>query len=238
METNSGGVYGWWGTFYALEPRGKRIAFARADGVGIVNEEGGENIFDVLLPLLPYQTGADWAWVPGLTWSPDGQFLYTVDHLSEEGLSNPEESKSFAVTAISLLTRSPIHLVQRAGMFAYAVPSQVIQNDQGEPFYRLAYLQAIFPEQSDVSRYRLMVMDQDGSDTLTLFPSEGESGLEPQVICWSPAPMSDSGLYAVAVIHQGNLYLVDVPEQGGVNGQVRQITGDGLVSRVVWSLAQ
>lgn len=237
IETNSGGVYGWWGTTYALEPRGQRIAFARPDGIGLVSEEE-ENSFDVLLNLIPYQTGADWAWVPGLTWSPDGQFLYTVDHVVEEGIPNPEESKSFAVTAISLLTRTPIHLVQRAGMFAYAVPSPMITNDQGEQFYRLAYLQAIQPEQSDVSRYRLMVMDQDGSDTLALFPSEGEGGLEPQVICWSPAPLSDSGLYAVAVIHQGNLYLIDVPEQGRAMGQIRQITGDGLVSRVVWSLSQ
>lgn len=234
VETNSGGVYGWWGTNFALEPRGERIAFARPDGVGLLNEEGG---FEVLLNLIPYQTGADWAWAPSIAWSPDGQFLYTVDHVAEGEGVNPEESKAFAITALSLASRIPIHLVQKAGMFASPVPSPLMASEQGGQF-RIAYLQAIQPEQSDVSRYRLMVMDQDGSDTRALFPNEGGAGLEPQMICWSPAPMSDTGLYAIAVIHQGNLYLVDVPQQGGAEGQIRQISGDGLVSRVVWSLSQ
>jgi hypothetical protein len=99
-------------------------------------------------------------------------------------------------------------------------------------------LQANQPEQSEVSRYRLMVMDQDGSDTQLLFPRDGETGLEPQMICWSPSPINDMGLYAIAVIYQGNLYLIDVPEKAGDEGQLRQITGDGLVSRVVWSNIQ
>jgi hypothetical protein len=234
VETNSGGVYGWWGTQYALAPNGEQIAFARPDGVGVLLDDG---TFDVLLNLTPYQTGADWAWVPGLTWSPNGKFLYTVDHLPEEGLPNQEESKSFAVTALSLNARLPIHLVRQTGMFASPIPSPIIADDLGQR-YRLAYLQAKQPEQSEVSRYQLMVMDQDGSDTQVLFPQEGEAGLEPQIVCWSPAPMSDTGLYAIAVIYQGNLYLVDVPQQAGEQSKVRQISGDGLVSRVVWSFNQ
>lgn len=231
VETNSGGVYGWWGTNFALSPRGERIAFARPDGVGLVSEEVG---FDVLLNAIPYQTGADWAWVPGLSWSPDGKFLYSVDHVAQEGITNQEQSESFAVTAMPIETRTPIHLVQRAGMFAAAVASPIMVEDTQER-YRIAYLQANQPEQSQVSRYRMMVMDQDGSDTQLLFPREGEAGLEPQVICWSPSPMSDTGVYAIAVVYQGNLYLIDVPEKVGDEGQIRQITGDGLVSRVVWS---
>jgi len=58
------------------------------------------------------------------------------------------------------------------------------------------------------------------------------------MICWSPSPINDMGLYAIAVIYQGNLYLIDVPEKAGDEGQLRQITGDGLVSRVVWSNIQ
>lgn len=231
VETNSGGVYGWWGTNFALSPRGERIAFARPDGVGLVSEEAG---FDVLLNVIPYQTGADWAWVPGLSWSPDGKFLYSVDHVAQEGITNQEESESFAVTALHLETRTPIHLVQQAGMFAAAVASPIM-GEATQERYRIAYLQANQPEQSAVSRYRLMVMDQDGSDTQLLFPREGEAGLESQVICWSPSPMSGTGLYAIAVVYQGNLFIIDVPEKVGDEGQIRQITGDGLVSRVVWS---
>ncbi|GAB4469095.1 MAG: hypothetical protein Kow0088_00780 [Anaerolineales bacterium] len=235
VETNSGGVYGWWGTTFALEPRGERIAFARPDGVGILGEEGE---FDLLHTHIPYQTGADWAWVPGISWSPDGKFIYTVDHVTEAGLANPEESKSFAITALSVETRNLIHLIQDAGMFSIAIPSPMTETEQGLQ-YRLAYLQAVQPEQSDVSPYQLMVMDQDGSDARVLFPVEGDvGGLEPQRIAWSPGPLQDTGEYAIAVIYEGNLYLVDVSETGDENGEVRQITGDGLVSRVVWSLNQ
>ncbi len=231
VETNSGGVYGWWGTTFAIDPRGEQIAFARPDGVGIVTEEGG---FEVMMDLIPYQTGADWAWVPKISWSPDSQFIYTIDHIAETGVSNPEESKAFALAALPLSNPYPIHLVQRVGMFAAAIPSPMMKIGDAQR-YRIAYLQAILPEQSDVSRYRLMVMDQDGSNTKIIFPDEGESGLEPQVMSWSPERMSDTGLYAIAVIYQGNLYLIDVPESGSEDPTIRQITGDGLVSRVVWS---
>lgn len=234
VETNSGGVYGWWGTTFALEPQGTRIAFARPDGVGIIDEEGG---LDILHPLIPYQTGADWAWVPAITWSPDGKFLYLVDHLAEEGQRNAEESKSFAISAVSLATRDTIPIVRDAGMFSSVVPSPMLQGEQADQ-YRLAYLQAIHPQQSEVSRYRLMIMDQDGSDVRALFPDKGEAtGLEPQWINWSPELMNDTGNLAIAVIYEGNLYLVDVPVSGGESGQIRQITADGLVSRVVWSLS-
>jgi hypothetical protein len=41
--------------------------------------------------------------------------------------------------------------------------------------------------------------------------------------------MPEGGNYAIAVLYQGNLYLVNVN-----SGQALQVTGDGLTSRVVW----
>ena len=120
-------------------------------------------------------------------------------------------------------------LVDSVGMFAYPVPSplQHLQaNDLGD--YQVAFLQAIAPLQSETSRYRLAIMDRDGSNKRILFPDEGAPGLEPQKVVWSPTRMDASG-YTVALVYQGNIYLVDA-----ISGQAQQITGDGLVNRIDW----
>jgi hypothetical protein len=124
---------------------------------------------------------------------------------------------------------APIELAQEAGMFAYpsVSPGETLQN--GEMDYKVAYLRAIFPRQSDTSTYRLVVMDRDGSNQNVLFPPQGEPGLEPQQVVWSPAPLTNSGNYAVAVLYQGNLWLVN-----SMTGEAQQITGDGLIKRINW----
>jgi hypothetical protein len=94
--------------------------------------------------------------------------------------------------------------------------------------YRVGFLQAIFPDQSDSSRYTLVVMDRDGANRQVIFPSEGSPGLDPQQIIWAPQAPNDSG-GLVAVIYQGNLWLVDA-----ITGESHQITGDGLASRLDW----
>ncbi len=73
VDANSGGVYGWWGTNYALQPGGDRVAYARPDGIGLVNMDEG-----TLNPAPGHPTGADWwglgmgAWLPvGGGWSDD-----------------------------------------------------------------------------------------------------------------------------------------------------------------------
>jgi hypothetical protein len=114
-------------------------------------------------------------------------------------------------------------------MFSYPVPSPFQDlGDGGQEDYQVSYLQAITPMQSETSRYRLAVMDRDGSNKRLLFPEEGAPGLDPQRVAWSPAPLGDSG-YVVALVYQNNIYLVDV-----ITGQAQQITGDGLVNRIDW----
>ncbi len=52
---------------------------------------------------------------------------------------------------------------------------------------------------------------------------------------WSPAPLAADVLgssgsdYALAVIYQGNLWIVNAN-----TGEMVQITGDGLTTRAVW----
>jgi hypothetical protein len=230
LEANSGGVYGWWGTDFAWAPNGSELAFSRPDGIGLLDFKTGE--LNKLWDIVPLQTRGDWAWVPGISWGPDGTALYTVNHVPPPGASAPEESPDFDLSAFPLSEKRPLSLVSQSGMFAYPLVSPQQDLPSGEKAYQVAFLQAIFPSQSDTSRYRLMVMDRDGSNQRELFPGQERSGgLEPQINwgAWSPAPMPDSGDDAIALIYQGNLWVVD-----SVSGQAQQITGDGLTSRAVW----
>ncbi len=99
----------------------------------------------------------------------------------------------------------------QVGMFAYPVTSPSQELHTGEKAYQVAYLQALFPVQSDTSRYRLMVMDRDGSNRRSLFPSEGMVGIEPQRVVWSPKPSSD-GSFLIAFLYQNNIWLDQSPK--------------------------
>lgn len=222
LETSSGGIYGWWGATFAWSPDGQRLAYARPDSVGLVDIEN-----KTLLPLAeitPLNTYADWAWVPGLTWGSDSRALYLVTHAPSQGLTSPEESPLFDLQAVSLSTGVNVTLIPQTGMFAYPACSAG-EEENGEFSYRVAYLQAIFPLQSASSRYRLAVMDRDGSDLEQVFPASTQAGLEPQTPVWAPEAGSD----LIAVIYEGNLWIIDA-----ASGQAQQVTGDGLTSRLDW----
>jgi hypothetical protein len=231
IETNSGGVYGWWGTEFAWSPDGERIAYARPDGVGwITLKEEGQ--ITPLREVIPLQTGGDWAWIPGLNWAPDAKTIYLVDHLALEGAASPEESTLFDLVAIPLETGPAVNLASQVGMFAYPVTSPLERKPGalgvGNSF-KVGFLQAIIPNQSGTSRYRLVVRDRDGSNRSVLFPGDGAQGLDPQHVAWSPAPLDEDGSLAIAVIYQNNIWLVNVED-----GQAQQITGDGLTVRMDW----
>ncbi len=232
LEANSGGIYGWWGSTFAWAPDGRRLAYARPDGVGLVDLS--EDLAISLLDITPLQTNSDWAWVPGLAWGPDGNVIYTVDHAPPQGVETPEESPWFDLQAVPLLGGPNLSLVSDVGMFAYPVPSPPLSAIGTELSYQVAYLKSIFPSQSKSSRYHLLVMDRDGSNHRVLFPPDGAQGLDPQQVIWSPAPLETdpgnaSASHVLAVIYQGNLWLVDA-----LTGEGWQLTGDGLISRIDW----
>ncbi len=225
VDVNSGGIYGWWGTLFTWSVEG-RLLYARPDGIGLVDQEKGS-----LLPLLnitPLQTNSDWAWIPPVVWSPDGRILYLVTHAPAPPPLTPEGSPYFDLVAYSLEHQQVISLVKNVGMFAYPSVSPMRISGK-ERSYQIAYLQAIFPEQSETSRYRLVVMDRDGSDRRVLFPPEDAMGLEPHQVAWAPRPVEGQVGDFLAVIYRGNLWLVD-----SGSGQAFQITNDGMVSRIDW----
>lgn len=229
LDTNMGGKYGWWGTTFAWSPDGQQIAYARPDSVGLVNMETGA--VEPRLDIIPYQTRSDWAWVPGICWTPDSKVLYTVDHLPSTGVTSPEESPVFDLSAVPMEAGPNLHIVSQSGMFTYPLASPVQVDESGESASLVAYLQAIFPSQSDTSRYELYIMDRDGSNRSLLFPTQGAPGLEPQIGwgVWSPGTLEESGSYALGIVYQDNLWIVEI--SGGIT---RQVTGDGLVVRVDW----
>jgi hypothetical protein len=231
LESNSGGIYGWWGTQFAWSPDGLRLAYARPDGVGILDiQEDDEEVLNTpILAITPLQTQSDWAWVPGLTWSPSGDALYTVNHPVAEGATDLEGSPNFDLTALSLAGAPPIAVIPQSGMFTYPSASPLQTLPSGEQAYQIAYLQAIFPSQSQESRYRLVVMDRDGSDQRVLFPEQGAPGIEPLPLIWAPVPHGSAWQYWIGLIYQGNIWLID-----SLTGEAFQLTGDGQVDRIDW----
>jgi hypothetical protein len=222
LETNSGGLYGWWGTDFTWAPDGQRLAYARPDEIGILALEDGSQT--ALHQFPPVQTFSDWAWVPGIAWGPESDFLYGVNH------PPPVESKQYDLEVTYTPDGRTVVVAGDAGMFAYPVLSPAEQLPNGENAYLIGFLQAIFASQSESSRYRLEVMDRDGSNRRSLFPAEGSGGLDPQEIVWSPQELPDSGNLAIGVVYENNLWLVD-----SSTGETWQITGDGLTNRVDWN---
>lgn len=229
QETNYGGVYGWWGTDFQFSPEGDFVAYASPDEVGIISYEDAEKT--PFLEFESYKTQGDWAWMPGISIGPLGNVIFTVDHGSLEGSQVSEDSPVFNLVAIPLTGGGTRTLVEDVGMFAYPLASPVTAKPTGEAAYRVAYLQAIFPEQSATSNYRVSVMDRDGSNQEAIFPPLDRSGLEPSSGwgAWSPNPGQESGYYPLAVIYQGDIWILE-PE----TGFAWQVTGDGSVQGLDW----
>ena len=225
LYPSSGGVYGWWGMNFAFAPDG-RLAYSRPDGIGLVDQDSGR--LKPLLDITPLNTHSDWAWIPPLVWGADGNGLYFVSHAPAPAPISGEESPYFDLSAISFKNEAAVSLVNSAGMFSYPAISP-IQYGSREAAFQIAYLQSIFIDQSDSSRYRLVVMDRDGSNSRALFPPADKNGLEPQTPVWAPAAVEGQSGEFIAVMYQGNLWLID-----SGNSNTYQVTGDGLITRLDW----
>lgn len=230
---NALGAYAYWGRRFAWSPDGAQLAWANADGIGLVNLDGSDaDKFVTLLsfpeykPFLEYYRGT--VWVPTLSWSEDGHLVTTIhgEPYSDEG---PENSIIFDVAVIDVNSGLAVkNFVSRSGIWGNPVYSPVVTGPDGNPTYYIAYFQAREPLNSPGTQYDLMVMDRDGSNARVLFPGPGLPGLrlpDPEnSLAWSPLARQ------IALIHQGNLWIIDVS-----TGLANQITTDGQASRPRWS---
>jgi len=222
LETNSGGQYGWWGTSFSWSPDAELFAYSRADGIGLVDLEDGT--LEELVEITPYQTQGDWAWLPPISWSTNSEILYYVTHGKPIGLEKPEASQVFDIMALSRKGSTMGPLVQQTGMFSTLAISPEVNTFPGGRPYSFAILQAIEPLESETSRYRLEVMDRDGSNIQSIFPPTGELGLEPGKIIWSPDGRQ------IATLYQNNLWVIDP-----ILGITQRVTADGSTIAFDWS---
>ncbi|MBN2043968.1 MAG: G5 domain-containing protein [Anaerolineales bacterium] len=228
LSQNLGGLYGWWGTEFLYSPEGQNMAYSRPDGFGLLNPETGA--MQELVRALPVQTRSDWAWIPPIAWAPGSEFIYFVNHVPQEGVAVDEESQVFDLAVYPFVGGAPVSIIQDVGMFAYPLPSPQKVLENGERVFRVAFLQALEPRQSRTSSYQLMVMDQDGSNLRRLFPVGEGQGLSPHQYYWLPQYAVESSPMYLALIYQGDLWLVDTE-----SGEAQQLTGDGLVTAIDWN---
>ncbi|MBC7252094.1 MAG: DPP IV N-terminal domain-containing protein, partial [Anaerolineae bacterium] len=207
---------------FAWSPDGRRLAYATADEVGVVDVEG-----KALTPLIqfpPFRTYSEWVWTPTLSWSPDGRFILCSLHNPRLEGDVPEDSQVFDVWALDVAGEVNVRLVAEAGMWANPRWSPIYTTTQAVVESSIVYGQARYPASSQDSRYDLYLMDRDGSNRRAIFPAPGESGVRVPQMAWSPDASQ------LAVIYNGDVYLVDLS-----NGQIRQLTGDGQCSQPRWA---
>src|SRR5687768_8482139 len=137
LDASSGGVYGWWGMTFAFSSDG-RLAYARPDGIGLVDLDG--KYLKPLLDIIPLNTHSDWAWLPALAWGADGKTLYFVSHAPPPSLVSEEDSPFFDISAASFENNASVQIIQETGMFAYPSVSP-LQSSSRERAYQIAYLQ-------------------------------------------------------------------------------------------------
>ena len=221
LPANTQGLYPWWGTTFVWSPDGTKLAYARADQIGVIDiETAGEAADATVTPLLdfpPLETFSDWVWVPGISWSPDGQFIAATVHGPPVASEPEEESQVFDLWLLSIDGAVSAKIANRVGMW-----SNPAWGEAG-----LAFGEALTPLQSVNSRYRIVLVDRDGSNRHQLFPFSEEVGVQLPELVWSPDQEE------LLFTYNGNLYTVN--RQGGLP---QQITTDGQTSHPRWALDQ
>ncbi|MCC6613339.1 MAG: G5 domain-containing protein [Anaerolineae bacterium] len=226
VENNSGGFAGWWGTGFAWSPDGTQLAYARANGVGLIDLETGE--FEPLVSYTPFNSPQSWSWRAHISWSADDQLLLTTVHGNPIGSEPPETSPAFHVAVANVTGEFSVDIAQNAGIWSTPEYSPPVTDEEGASISQnIAYLRArsINNSISESAEYDLVVADRDGSNARVVFPtSSAQPGLRGREFAWSP----DGG--SISFVYQGSLWLVDV-ESGNAN----QLTLDNGAARPVWA---
>lgn len=213
VPTNTNGLYPWWGTTFSWSPDGTMFAYANANEVGVI--DAISKTVTSLISFSPYQTNSEWVWVPTVSWSPNSAFIVTTIHGEPGEGASVETNEVFDVWLLAATGDLKVRLWEQAGMW-----SNPVWYSQGISFGR-----AITPLKSINSRYKLTIVDWDGSNAQVIFPQEGGIGLGFPEVVWT-----NNGDDAVFV-HENNLYLLNTD---GTTGAL-QLTSDNQSHKPVWS---
>ena len=212
LSPSTAGVYSWWGTTFQWSPDGRRLAYARADQIGVVDVLS--RTVTPLADFTAYRTYSEWVWVPGLSWSPDGRFIAALVHGPPVADEEPEDSPAFDLWFFAADGSVKARVAEQVGMWSSPAWGQ-----RG-----VVYGKAVNPLQSVDSRYALYLRDWDGSNPRRLFPLAEEPGVEaPPQIAWSPSGRE------VIFVYNGNLYLTNIE-----GGAPRQLTSNNQNSHPRW----
>ncbi len=213
LPPSTPGLYPWWGTTFTWSPQGDRLAYARADEIGIIDLNSSKVITDsvtALAKFTPLKTFSEWVWVPKVSWSPDGKFIAAPVHGPPLASEPADESPIFDLWLLSVDGRLSAKVVDRVGMWTNPAWAKA----------GIAFGEAVNALESVNSRYTIQLIDRDGSNKRQLFPFQTEPGVQFPELAWSPG--GDELLF----IYNGNLYLTTSrgkpPQQLTVDGQASQ----------------
>jgi resuscitation-promoting factor RpfB len=209
---NAAGIYSWWGTSFKWSPDGSQMAYARADQVGVIDFLSGRD--RVLLDFAPVATFGDWVWIPGIDWSPNGQFIAATGHGLPLASESPEESPVFDLWLLATTGSLQARVAEQVGMWSGPSWGQA----------GLVFGQAESPLASVDSRYQLRLIDHDGSNNQPIFPTNQGLGVQLPEIVWSPSAKE------IVFVNNGNLFLLKLD-----GTPARQLTTDGQASHPLWA---
>ncbi|MBX3086110.1 MAG: G5 domain-containing protein [Anaerolineae bacterium] len=214
VPTNPMGQYGSWGMNYAWAPEGNALAWANAESLGLVDLQKGEYVAMLTFPVFSTTLSQGWLWKPMLSWTADGAFLTATIHGKPYDNLPAETSPIFDIVLIQAGNVFQINpAVEQTGMWSTPRYSYLFRlgSDSALQGYQ-AFLKARTPLNSISSEYDIVIADRDGSNERVLFPGTGREGIKPinksindnSDFVWSP------DVRQIAVVYQGDLYLVDV----------------------------
>lgn len=214
QDPQVGSGYGWWGTRYKWSPDGSQLAFSLPQSIGIINLETAQRLTLHTFPA--FKTYNSWAWNPELSWSNDGNFIISVVHDEMSGEGDSEESPVFNIRTIDVTGVYSAEIVLETGMWA----APKLSPDGAT----ILFGKAIIPYQSATSRYRLCIIDLDGSNQQCEFPPEDEPGIEIPLWMWDPDGE------AIAYIANGDLHSINTEEWIS-----QPITDEGQITQFDWN---
>ena len=228
LPESPGGTYGAWGTGFIWSPNGANLAWARADGFGVVDLVEGN--LTTLRDYAAFDSAANWTWRSTLSWSTDSRLLLATLHGAPTGNEPATASPVFDVAVVAADGSFSAPVQTMAGMWAAPTFSPVAAHGEFNEGY-IAWLAARQPETSLSSQYDLMIADRDGSNEVRLFPAAREAGIERSDFATHAPPFAWSpDASQIAIIYQGDLWLVDVESAAAT-----QVTFDGASTYPVWS---